>query len=187
VQQSESPETVDLSRRERLALVGPASKRYQDFHSVPLVPLTRLKSLQGGADTPLAYKILCVRFTCVVHDGFSVPTKASLSATGVTLDTGRWLALTRPGLAPGKKRQASLGAPTLRHRRVVGRAFRKGTASPPGLTAASFSVFSRLRRRLGRRVFPVPADLTAFPAGLASSAWSARGELLAKTVDHGRS
>jgi hypothetical protein len=36
VQQSESPETVDLSRRERLALVGPASKRYQDFHSVPL-------------------------------------------------------------------------------------------------------------------------------------------------------
>jgi chitodextrinase len=37
VQQSESPETVDLSRRERLALVGPASKRYQDFHSVPLV------------------------------------------------------------------------------------------------------------------------------------------------------
>jgi hypothetical protein len=38
VQQSESPETVDLSRRERLALVGPASKRYQDFHSVPLAP-----------------------------------------------------------------------------------------------------------------------------------------------------
>jgi hypothetical protein len=37
VQRSESPETVDLSRRERLALVGPASKRYQDFHSVPLV------------------------------------------------------------------------------------------------------------------------------------------------------
>jgi len=75
-----------------------------------LLPLTRLKSLQGGADTPLAYKILCVRSTSVVHDGFSIPTKASLSATGVTLDTGGWLALTRPGLAPGKKRQASLGA-----------------------------------------------------------------------------
>jgi hypothetical protein len=41
VQQSESPETVDLSRRERLALVGPASKRYQDFHSVPLGPELR--------------------------------------------------------------------------------------------------------------------------------------------------
>jgi hypothetical protein len=51
-----------------------------------LLPLTRLKSLQDGALTPLAYKILCVRFTCVVHDGSSVPTEASLSATGATLD-----------------------------------------------------------------------------------------------------
>jgi len=59
-----------------------------------LLPLTRLQSLQGGADTPLAYKILCVRFTCFVHDGSSVPTKASLSAAGATLDTGGWLALT---------------------------------------------------------------------------------------------
>jgi hypothetical protein len=74
------------------------------------MPLTRLKSLQGGAATPLAYKILCVRFTSVVHDGSSIPTKASLSARGATRDTGGWLALTRPGLAPGKKRQASLGA-----------------------------------------------------------------------------
>jgi hypothetical protein len=31
-----------------------------------LVLLTRLKSLQGGADTPLAYSILCLRFTAVV-------------------------------------------------------------------------------------------------------------------------
>ena len=36
--------------------------------------LTRLKSLQGGADTPLAYKILCVRFTSVVHVCYSFPT-----------------------------------------------------------------------------------------------------------------
>ena len=43
----------------------------------------------------------------------------ALSALGATLATGGWLALTRnhfrplsrPGLAPGKKRQASLGAP----------------------------------------------------------------------------
>ena len=60
-----------------------------------LIFLTRLKSLQGGADTPLAYKILCVRFTFVVHDGYSVPTAASLSAKGATLDTSGWLALTR--------------------------------------------------------------------------------------------
>jgi hypothetical protein len=36
------------------------------------MPLTRLKSLQGGAATPLAYKILCVRFTSVVHVCYSV-------------------------------------------------------------------------------------------------------------------
>ena len=38
------------------------------------LPLTRLKSLQGGAATPLAYKILCVRFTSVVHVCYSLPT-----------------------------------------------------------------------------------------------------------------
>jgi len=36
------------------------------------------------------------------------------SAAGPTLDTGGWLALTRPGLSPGKRRRALLGATTLR-------------------------------------------------------------------------
>jgi hypothetical protein len=85
------------------------------------IPLTRLKSLQGGTDAPLAYKILCVRFTCVVHDRASVHTKASLSFTAATLDTGGWLVLTRPGLAPGKKRQASLGALTTSSAKLVER------------------------------------------------------------------
>jgi len=39
-----------------------------------LLPLTRLQSLQGGANTPLAYKILCVRFTSVVHVCYSLLT-----------------------------------------------------------------------------------------------------------------
>jgi len=39
-----------------------------------LLTLTRLKSLQGGAATPLAYKILCVRFTSVVHVCYSFHT-----------------------------------------------------------------------------------------------------------------
>jgi len=39
-----------------------------------LFDFTRLKSLQGGAATPLAYKILCVRFTSVVHVCYSFPT-----------------------------------------------------------------------------------------------------------------
>jgi hypothetical protein len=57
-----------------------------------------LQSLQGGAATPLAYKILCVRFTYVVHARFSVLTRATLSVIGATLDTGGWLALTRDPL-----------------------------------------------------------------------------------------
>jgi len=69
-----------------------------------LISLTRLKSLQGGAATPLAYKILCVRFTSVVHARSSVLTKASLSARGATLDTGGWLALTRDRPDPSPDR-----------------------------------------------------------------------------------
>ena len=47
-----------------------------------------------------------------VHDRSSVHTSTPLSVTDATLDTGGWLTLTRLGLAPGKKRQASLGALT---------------------------------------------------------------------------
>jgi hypothetical protein len=35
--------------------------------------------------------------------------EAQSSAAGPTLDTGGWLALTRPGLSPGKRRRALLG------------------------------------------------------------------------------
>jgi hypothetical protein len=60
----------------------------------------------GWCGHPLAYKILYVRFTTFVHDSPSLLTKASLSASGATLDTGGWLTLTRPGLTPSKKRKA---------------------------------------------------------------------------------
>ncbi|WP_133512245.1 HigA family addiction module antitoxin [Candidatus Thiosymbion oneisti] len=40
----------------------------------------------------------------------SIHTKTVLSVLGATRATGGGLALTRPGFAPGKKRQASLGA-----------------------------------------------------------------------------
>ena len=70
--------------------------------------ISKLYQLSGYAVTPTAYRILCVRFTSFVrqHD-------TSGSAVGATLDTGGWLALARPGLSPGKMRQASLGAITL--------------------------------------------------------------------------
>ena len=86
-----------------------ASSR-QTLSPSALFDLTRLFSLQDGAVVPLAYMILCVRFTPVVHACGSLPTITALSARGATRDTGGWLALTRPGLAPGKKRRALLGA-----------------------------------------------------------------------------
>jgi hypothetical protein len=68
--------------------------------------VSKLYQLSGHAVAPTAYRILCVRFTCLVR------LLLAASATGATLDTGGWLALARPGLAPSKIRQASLGAAT---------------------------------------------------------------------------
>ncbi len=54
---------------------------------------------------------LCTLRPSLVHSYLS-----NCSAMDATLDTGGWLALTRQGLSPGKHRQASLGAITLRLR-----------------------------------------------------------------------
>jgi hypothetical protein len=75
-------------------------------HSPSATSLSRsCTSTSGSAVSPTAYRILCVRFTCLVRHSFD-------SATGATLNTGGWLALTRQGLSPCKIRQASLGAIT---------------------------------------------------------------------------
>ena len=62
-------------------------------------------SSSGSAVSPTAYRILCLRFACLVRLSLG-------SATDARLDTGGWLALTRQGLSPRKIRQASLGATT---------------------------------------------------------------------------
>jgi hypothetical protein len=59
----------------------------------------------GSAISPTAYRILCVRLPHLVR---GLPR----SAMGPTRDTGGRLTLTRPGLSPGKRRRASLGAIT---------------------------------------------------------------------------
>ena len=69
--------------------------------------ISKLCQLSGHTVAPAAYRILCVRFTSFVRQD-----DASGSAVGATLDTGGWLALPRPGLSPGKMRQAYLGAIT---------------------------------------------------------------------------
>ena len=55
---------------------------------------------------PMAYKFLCVRFTCFVHlfmkEFKGKGSQFQSSATGATLDTGGWLNLTRQGLSPCK-------------------------------------------------------------------------------------
>jgi hypothetical protein len=76
--------------------------------------LTRLKPLRDGACHPsgLCHSLCMLRLSCS-HVLRHIP--PSHSARGATLDTGGWLTLTRPGLPPGKKHQASLGAPTKRY------------------------------------------------------------------------
>jgi hypothetical protein len=59
----------------------------------------------GNAISPTVYRILGVRLPHLVR---GLPR----SAMGPTLDTGGRLTLTRPGLSPGKRRRASLGAIT---------------------------------------------------------------------------
>jgi hypothetical protein len=66
-------------------------------------PFRSCTSTAGYAVTPAASRMLCLRFAHLVrrvhhHD----------SAMDARLDTGGWLALTRQGLAPYKRRQAFL-------------------------------------------------------------------------------
>ena len=71
--------------------------------------ISKLYQLSGYAVTPTAYRILCVRFAHFVRQHQLLG-----SAVDATLDTGGWLTLSRPGLSPGKMRQAYLGAITSR-------------------------------------------------------------------------
>jgi hypothetical protein len=58
--------------------------------------ISKLYQLSGYAVTPAACRMLCVRFNCFVRQH-----QTADSAAAATLDTGGWLALTRPGLSPG--------------------------------------------------------------------------------------
>jgi hypothetical protein len=66
-----------------------------------------LPDIQGSANSLVAYMVPCVRFTDLVRQ------PQADSAIGATLGRGGWLDLTPQGLAPCKKRQASLGALTV--------------------------------------------------------------------------
>ena len=84
------------------------------------IRISKLYQLSGHTVAPTAYRILCVRFTSFVRQP-----DTSGSAVGATLDTGGWLALARPGLSPGKMRQAYLGAITSQLRGAGKRAMRR--------------------------------------------------------------
>ena len=76
--------------------------------------LPRLKSLQEGATSlwPSDYSVYASRLL-FTHPAGLKP-RHERSASRARLDTGGWLILTRPGLSPGKKRQASLDALTIK-------------------------------------------------------------------------
>jgi len=87
--------------------------------------MSKLYQLSGHTVAPTAYRILCVRFTSFVRQH-----NTSGSAVSATLDTGGWLALSRPGLSPGKMRQAYLGAITFPLRRALSLAVENKVAAP---------------------------------------------------------
>jgi hypothetical protein len=64
----------------------------------------------GMCASLVAYVVFCVRFVSLVHVCRS-RNRLQRSARNATLDTGSWLDLSRQGLSPGKKQQASLVAP----------------------------------------------------------------------------
>ena len=70
-------------------------------------PFRSCTSTSGDAAPPAAYRILCLRFAHLVRRVYNRD-----SAMDARLDTGGWLALTRQGLSPCKRRQAYLGAIT---------------------------------------------------------------------------
>lgn len=89
--------------------------------------VTRLYQALGSAASPAGYVVPCVRFTCVVRPYIVA------SSTVATLGMSGGLDLAQPGLAPGKKHQASLGALTLRlSRRGPTVAFQSQQHPPPG-------------------------------------------------------
>jgi hypothetical protein len=71
--------------------------------AVCMIAFTRLDQTSGCAVTLPAYRVPCGRFTWFVRGCRS-------SSPSATLGTAGWLDLTRWGLPPHKKRQASLGA-----------------------------------------------------------------------------
>ena len=79
--------------------------------AICILLVTRLSQALGSAVSPTGYVVPCVRFNCFVQ------LYIVASSTVATLGMSGWLDLPQPGLPPGKKRQASLGAltPTPHH------------------------------------------------------------------------
>jgi hypothetical protein len=86
--------------------------RTEPLRSCPSTAEPAPDVIRGGAVPPAAYRIRCRRFAPLVRRVYHRD-----SAMDARLATGGWLALTRQGLSPCKRRQALLGARTLGVRR----------------------------------------------------------------------
>ena len=122
-------------------------------------PCRSCTSTSGDAAPPAAYRMLCLRFAHLVRREFPHD-----SAMDARLDTGGWLALTRQGLSPCKRRQACLGARTLRLSRARKpqrsggwRASAAGGCSAPDGTLQGLPSLCDKRHTTGSRGLPARA------------------------------
>src|SRR6266567_2377699 len=109
----------ELQRRRTFLRIASLLRRCPTYHHsvswldlkevwIPHLAFSKLYSTSGGAVTPTAARIRCLRFAHRVRHACSHD-----SAMDARRDTGGWRALTRQGLSPCKRCQAGLGAITL--------------------------------------------------------------------------
>jgi hypothetical protein len=87
---------------------------FQDVNTVVIRLLCFLEAalIQTGALQGARSPLRPTGFSVYACPAIHFVRGAQSSAAGPTLDTGGWLALTRPGLSPGKRRRALLGVIT---------------------------------------------------------------------------
>ena len=103
--------------------------------AICILLVTGLSQAWGSAVSPAGYVVPCVRFNCFVR------LYIVASSTVATLGMSGWLDLAQWGLAPHKKRQASLGALTLHAHREPATPCLSGSPEPqPGRDAVARTV-----------------------------------------------
>ena len=110
-----------------------------------LTTMSGLYQASGSAGSPAVYVVPCVRFNCVVR------LYIFTSFTVATLGMSGWLNLTQQGLSPCKKRQASLGALTIKRNKRFQEPFDSLFCQPGVGIQIDLFACPRSGRRAGQR------------------------------------